>query len=245
MENEERKLQIVEVLQTEALRNIKRYEPMFSEIQKAVNNISRTIGPHLETIKRLNESIGPMMIDAIKHIEKSRKPIIDNNELCIIPPKREQLTKEDFKEIIEELITEQLTRVGRSALSSGNGYPLPKNAVLERLRMKFVDGHTLRIFYPEMPIKTFDYKDMGFKNGKTRNPDTCWNFLQTIAENGGFLTAQNYERRFSRNVKYKTSMRLKKFLNIQADPFYKYNKKDGYRPIFAILKETDIATIDN
>ena len=115
-----------------------------------------------------------------------------------------------------------------------NSYPLPKDAKWHKLTIKFFDGHTVKIGYEGMATKTFDYKDMGFGNDKTNNPDTKWDFLKVIAENGGSLTALKYERRFSRNVKYEVNKLLKTFFGMKDDPIPRYNRTDGYKPLFNI-----------
>ncbi len=137
-------------------------------------------------------------------------------------------------EILDELKdlnskTKNKTKIVRSS------YPLPKGAKWHKLIIKFFDGHTVKVNYDNLPTKTFDYKDMGFVDNKNNNPDTKWELLKSMAENGGSLTSGNFDSRFNRNIKYELNEGLKKFFNMSENPIPKYNKTDGYKPLF-ILK---------
>ena len=63
-----------------------------------------------------------------------------------------------------------------------------------------------------MKPQKFDYKDMGFMNTKTNNPDYKWALLRIMAEYDGSLTKSEWDKRFGRNVKYELNEGLKKFL---------------------------------
>ncbi len=116
-------------------------------------------------------------------------------------------------------------------------YLLPQNATWEALDIKFIDGHFVQVSYPNMESKKFDYKDMGFINMKTTNPDQKWKLLQAIAENGGALTNSKWSRDFGRNIKYELNEGLKRFFGMKTNPIPHYTKKDGYKALFSLRGE--------
>ena len=116
-------------------------------------------------------------------------------------------------------------------------YHLPIGSSWAKLTIKFFDGHTVKVSYPDLPTKTFDYKDMGFVDKKTNNPNNKWKMLQSIAENRGRLTNAKYDRKFSRNIKYELNIGLKTFFNMTENPISNYTKEEGYVASFIILKE--------
>lgn len=116
-------------------------------------------------------------------------------------------------------------------------YHLPTGSSWVKLTIKFFDGHTVKVSYPDLPTKTFDYKDMGFIDNKTNNPNNKWKMLHSIAENRGRLTNTKFDRKFSRNVKYELNMGLKTFFNMTEKPISNYKKEEGYVASFIILSE--------
>lgn len=144
---------------------------------------------------------------------------------------------------VEYDIRDELVRLNEKFDQKNNksreSYPLPIDAKWCKLKVKFFDGHTIKVSYEGMPTKTFDYKDMGFLDKKTNNPDTKWNFLRAIAENQGSLNNSKFNRKFSRNAKYELNSRLKSFFCMNEDPITRYNKVDGYRVLFNISSDTN------
>jgi hypothetical protein len=123
------------------------------------------------------------------------------------------------------------------SIKSRSSYHLPTGSSWVKLTIKFFDGHTVKVSYPGLPTKTFDYKDMGFVDNKTNNPNNKWKLLQSIAENGGRVTNAKYDRKFSRNIKYELNIGLKTFFNMTENPISNYTKNEGYVASFIILKE--------
>jgi hypothetical protein len=102
------------------------------------------------------------------------------------------------------------------------------------LSIKFLDGHVVKVEYPGMKTKKFDFKDMGFLNGKTMRPNMKWVLLLAIARSEGALTSADWDRRFGRNVKYELNEGLKRFFGMDEPPIPHYTKKNGYRPLFTL-----------
>ena len=113
-------------------------------------------------------------------------------------------------------------------------YTLPTNATWESLDIKFLDGHIVKVSYPNMKSEKFDYKEMGFANGKTRNPNLKWMLLKAMADNGGALINTKWDRKFGRNIKYELNEGLKKFFGMKEPPIPHYTKKDGYHTKFTL-----------
>ncbi len=111
---------------------------------------------------------------------------------------------------------------------------LPKNATWEALDIKFLDGHLVKVSYPGMKPQKFDYKDMGFMNTKTNNPDYKWALLRIMAEYDGSLTKSEWDKRFGRNVKYELNEGLKKFFGMKSSPISHYTKRYGYKALFSL-----------
>lgn len=115
-------------------------------------------------------------------------------------------------------------------------YLLPTNATWESLYMQFIDGHTVRVSYPNMKTEVFDFKDMGFLDGKNkRHHDLKWEFLRAIAEHDGAYSKEHgWNRKFNRNVKYELNQRLKQFFGMKENPIGNYTKKNGYEASFTL-----------
>lgn len=113
-------------------------------------------------------------------------------------------------------------------------FTLPPNATWESLDIQFIDGHFVRVSYPNMKSRKFDFKDMGFINTKTNRPDRKWELLKEMADNSGALTNEKWDRRFSRNVKYELNERLKGFFGMKDNPIPHYTKRNGYHAKFTL-----------
>ncbi len=123
------------------------------------------------------------------------------------------------------------------SVKNRSSYHLPIGSSWAKLTIKFFDGHTVKVSHSDLPTKTFDYKDMGFADNKTNNPNNKWKLLQSMAENGGRITNAKYDRKFSRNIKYELNLGLKTFFNMTENPISNYTKKEGYVASFVLLKE--------
>lgn len=203
-------------------------DPVFISTQKTlaeyaekIEKIKKLIAPQIESIKKMQEQN-----DSSARIDYIIQPRISKDHLLLTELKN---IKKELEEIKEERKTKLVI----------NSYQLPKEAKWEKLIIKFFDGHTVKITYDNLKTQTFNYKDMGFIDRKTNNPDTKWKFLIAIAENGGSLTNSKYDKRFSRNVKYEVNKRLKNFFGMAENPIFCYTKKIGYKPLFTILPEKD------
>lgn len=185
-----------------------------------VNSMIESVTPQMENItKRLHSSLplGGMYEEDDNSFPILMKPI---HEVRIINP--------------EDIVGSGSKREHEFFTAS---YLLPQNANWESLKIQFIDGHIVKVSYPNMKSQKFDYKDMGFLNAKTHNPNRKWELLRAIAENDGALTVSKWNKKFGRNVKYELNEGLKKFFGMDTSPITNYTKKNGYSPLFSIQKE--------
>lgn len=205
-------------------------------------------------------AISPMTKDALKSVanmkEKIEKPLIRQLEIVKsaysnIAPQLERiaemnkLVQENY--IIPERRVQNVRIVNTEDIGSGSNkkekavvvasYILPKKATWESLSIKFLDGHLVKVSYPGMKSRKFDYKDMGFMNTKTNKPDMKWALLRIMAEHDGALTKSNWNKKFGRNVKYELNEGLKKFFGMNSNPIPHYTKKSGYQALFLLKGE--------
>lgn len=193
----------------------------FVEMQKAdLEAMQRVMAPSLdlEAIAR-----GPILSISAEQIEELART-------------HRTLTQQDREDIIAMLR-------GRASTPVRASYPLPKGASWAKLRIKFFDGHTVKVKYQGMPMATFDYKQLGFEDKKSHNPDGKWKFLRTMAEDGA-ITNSKFNKSFNRTTKYETARRLMRFFGMSENPFHEYTKADGYRPKFVLLPESAAASSD-
>ncbi len=172
--------------------------------------------PSLEAMNNIIPRVAPPFIPSIYE---------DEDEDLILPA-----LKGSVQEYVVEDADVAPARIER-AISS---YLLPGNAQWGSLMFHFLDGHTVRVSHPDMPTKKFTYTEMGFVNEKTMLPDRKWEMLRAIADRGGALTKDSWDRRFHRNIKYELNEGLKRFFGMTENPIPRYTRRDGYMTLFVI-----------
>ncbi len=174
--------------------------------------------------------------DHLEYKEKTWKKIQDN------------VGRNLMRQIERERLDEMVRKTGAAPRKHEDvyiAYSLPAGASWEDLRVKFFDGHTVKVKYKELPTKTFSYKEMGFSNDKSHKPNIQWEFLREIADHHGYLTVSNYNKRFHKNTKYELVKVLKAFFGMEEDPFERYTKNNGYRLRFVLLSESDTHPLED
>ena len=152
----------------------------------------------------------------------------------IVKPAHPRMHPDDLKAIVGAIDSSSPKKTPAARAS----YQLPEEAVWEKLKIKFADGHTVKVRYPGMKTATFDYKDMGFIDRKTNNPDIKWEFLRDMAEEHGRWPVERYIKKYHKTTKYQLSQRLQQFFGINSDPFHPYKKKEGYSLRFSLYPDT-------
>ncbi len=209
-----------------------RIAPAFKNAFEAHEKVVKAFEPIKEPLRK--------SIEMANSAFKSVRPQLDILNGISIPT----LDREDFvvPRTVQEVRVVNAEDIGRASTRRESqfviaSYLLPQNATWEALDIKFIDGHFVQVSYPNMDSKKFDYKDMGFVNMKTTNPDQKWKLLQAIAENGGALTNSKWSREFGRNIKYELNEGLKRFFGMKTNPIPHYTKKNGYRVLFSLRGE--------
>lgn len=226
-----------------------RFHTALAPVLRQAAEFARHIEESTALMSRLAESLKPT-IEIMQRMQASTLEAMTPREMYITRPvtySPRTITMrlhQDDLEFLADKLGERIQPLKRA--NTRASYILPEGAQLRKVRMKFVDGHTVKVQYPGMALMIFDYKDLGFVNRKTNNPDTKWEFLRTMAENGGSLTASKFDRRFGRNTKYEVSERLKTFFGVEdRELFYPYSKADGYRTHITLLTEQDRMSIED
>lgn len=219
----------------EAFKSIAPAVEQVREIQEKFRRIAEPVVESLKKHQLLFKKIADEERRAKELMDslKGPKPIALSAEMFRPQPVYASFKSDDY-DIIADKVAARISP--KPVIPQTTGYYLPVGAVWEKLRIKFVDGHTVKVRYPDIPTRTFDFKQMGFEDRKTHNPDTKWAFLRAMSERGS-ITLEKFDRRFNRTVKYETNERFKKFFGMNKDAFEPYAKKTGYRPAFALFPE--------
>ncbi len=138
-----------------------------------------------------------------------------------------------------QTVEEDKTTVTSTTSSGARRFPAIAGMGWADIQMKFVDGHNLRVTAKDS-TETFDYKQMGFEDARTRKPNSKWTLLATLAKRGGQLDWSNPEASENyRKKKQLLSETLKAFFEIDDDPFYPYKDERAYRTKFKLKAEGD------
>ena len=214
-------------------------------LQQSFRTLGAIAGPTSKIVESLRALSGPMN-QASNIFAKSLETQKSINALAVsyreehvvmpaIAFQRHARLHPDDREMLIEEISARVVRP--TQLKSRAEYSLPSGATWEQLEIRFFDGHTVKVKWGDMPTQTFDYKDMGFLDRKTNNPDMKWEMLREMATYNGSLLVSHFRKSYHRTAKYQIAQRLKKFFNMQADPFEPYIKRQGYRVRFSLRRD--------
>jgi len=138
----------------------------------------------------------------------------------------------------EEVITQSIFR--QTKLKIRKGVPsvreiiplsLPKDTCWEDVQMRFNDPHTVFIKIPKYKVKiTQSYEEMGMEDMRSHLPNAQWKVLQTLARyNDGISWKTPVASPSIKKNKQLLAEALKRFFNIEDDPFFLYKKAKSYR----------------
>lgn len=198
---------------------------------ETINSMMERMRPQMEAISKMSFPTIPFPSSTLSIPSKSSTSEYDNEEEESFFPAFVRPVQDvrivNYHEIEESKAEVRITRAS---------YLLPTNATWGSLYMQFIDGHTVRVSYPNMKTEVFDFKDMGFLDGKNkRHHDLKWEFLRAIAEHDGAYSKEHgWNRKFTRNVKYELNQRLKQFFGMKENPIGNYTKKNGYETSFTL-----------
>jgi hypothetical protein len=98
----------------------------------------------------------------------------------------------------------------------------------ESITIEFLTPERVRIHVAKYSHET-DFKQMGFENVKTGEPNTKWVFLQALAKNSGALTWANGGSNKGKKLIQLLSDDLSDYFSIDFPLFNPYSKKEGYQ----------------
>jgi hypothetical protein len=107
-----------------------------------------------------------------------------------------------------------------------------KDTKWEAITIRFLNDHEVKIERGKETSET-NYEEMGFADGKSKQPILCWDFLHLLSTNKGVFPLgrlsekDNNARKTQKRVLAK---KLKAFFKIKEDPFEEYDRwKKEYR----------------
>lgn len=212
-------------------RSLESYQNVIKDMEaplRMVNSAVESIRPQLDFLNNIKIPELPKMPE----LPQMSMPVSELLEDYYIKPQDRIQKVEVINPILSPVVSEE--KETEFILPT---YHLPKGSTWESLSIKFLDGHFVRVSYPRLKTRKFDFKDMGFLNGKTLRPDKKWALLYAIACSGGALTNEKWDRKFGRNVKYELNEKLKKFFGMDTPPIPHYTKKRGYEVLFTIKSD--------
>lgn len=224
-------------------------EKELARVSKMVLGVTKSIEPAVQMVK--NKSFQRNLREINKFAEKVREIIAESHALTIpaikamedlyiavddasktiAPPslsqeKREQaISRPLFKQ------TKLQIRKGIPSVKEILPLDLPSDVTWESIQAQFVDPHTLLIKVPKYNIKvTADYNEMGMWDGRSKQPNAQWALFKGLAKFGGEITWDSpiASPQVKKN-KQLLSESLKRYFNIDGDPFELYRKEKAYR----------------
>lgn len=216
------------------------YTPTFPLSDGFISTLNRTA----EESQKLVETLRVPMENMQKVMERMRPSLEAMNNIIprVAPPFIPSIYEEEDEDLIlpalkgsvQEYVVEDTDAALAKPERALSSYLLPGNAQWGLLEIKFIDGHTARLSYPGMQSMKFTYTEMGFVNERTMLPDMKWQLLRAIADRGGALTKEHWDRRLHRNIKYELNEGLKRFFGMTTSPIPRYTRRDGYAALFVI-----------
>ena len=205
---------------------VEAYQKVFETIREPMKNVASMV----EHIRPQIEAISKIQFPTLPTLPTMPSSFYDEDDEFTLPALTRPI-QEVYIVNPEDIAITPTRQVHKYVIAS---YQLPGNAQWESLEIQFVDGHFVKVSYPKMESKKFDFKDMGFLNTKTNCPDLKWKLLKEMADNGGALTSGKWDRLYGRNVKYELNERLKEFFGMKENPIPHYTKKNGYWAKFTL-----------
>ena len=182
---------------------------------KITKTYARAGAPEYETPREIQEVFNEVEVSLNHYREHIRRSVEEDGEEVLI-------LKEKFRKA-----------EGNDAAPKNDApsAPLkfPEGTHWEQVNITFKDGHDVVITLGDKRYNK-NYKEMGFQDGRKRQPNKQWERLQVLAVQGGSIAwgDATANEKISKQ-KQLLSGKLKDFFGIQEDPFYDYRKEKAYR----------------
>jgi len=198
--------------------------PAFQRQMQEINRIAENIRKSVEQSHTLTLPIIREMEELYGTIDKVSEEIAP--VYSIPESKREEvITRSIYSETKLEI------RKGITSVREIIPLDLPKDVHWENVQMRFVDPHTVFIEIPKCEVKiTADYKDMGMEDMRSHLPNAQWKVLQALARyNNGISWKTPVASPTLKKNKQLLAEALKRYFNLDGDPFFLYKKEKAYR----------------
>ncbi len=107
-----------------------------------------------------------------------------------------------------------------------------KNTKWADITIRFLNDHEVKIEKEKETSET-NYEEMGFADGKSKQPILCWGFLHLLSTSEGVFPLGKLSKKDNtarKSQKMKLTKKLKNYFKIKEDPFEEYDRwKKEYR----------------
>jgi hypothetical protein len=198
--------------------------PTFQAQMQEINRIAENIRKSVEQSRAFTLPIIRQMEELYGTIDKVSEEIAP--AYSIPESKREEvITRSIYSE------TKLIIKKGIPSLREIIPLSLPKSTQWEDVQVRFHDPHTVFIKIPKYEAKiTADYKDMGMEDLRSHLPNAQWKVLQALARyKDGISWKTPVASPTIKKNKQLLAEALKRYFNIDDDPFFLYKKEKTYR----------------
>ena len=211
------------------------FQRQLMEIGNAMTLVADEVRKHhaltLPAIQTLERLYGTVDTAAVKISETESVP----------EEKREELITRPFFSDVKQQIRRSIPSV-KEILPLA----LPKETQWEDIEIRFIDSQTIFIQIPRLNAKiTVDYTDMGMWDARSKRPNAQWTIFQNLAKYGGEISWKTPVAGHSiKKQKQLLSEALRRYFNIESDPFLLYQKEKAYRLKLTLIPYVPEATDD-
>ncbi|MDC1205344.1 hypothetical protein N8083_00655 [Candidatus Pacebacteria bacterium] len=217
------------------------FEPMLKVVNdpaflKQMNEVAKTA----EKVRRIVEQNHALTLPSIQLLQNMYGTI--DREVAtattVTPEKREETITRPFFNTTKTQIRKGITSV-KEILP----LKLPDETAWEDVQMRFIDPHNVFIEIPKHDVRlTVSYNEMGLWDGRTKLPNAQWTVLRNLATfNGEIAWNTPVANDNVKKQKQLLSKALKRYFNIDSDPFCVYQKEKAYRLKMTLIPDKDIA----
>ena len=220
------------------------FEPMLKVVNdpaflKQMNEVEKTA----EKIRRIVEQNHALTLPSIQLLQDMYVVIdreVETTTTVTTEKREETITRPFFN------TTKTQIRKGITSVKEILPLKLPDDTSWEDIQMRFVDPHNVFIEIPKHDVRlTVSYNEMGLWDGRTKLPNAQWTVLRNLATYNGEISWDTPVASDGvKKQKQLLSKALKRYFNIESDPFGMYQKEKAYRLKMTLIPDPDITHDD-
>ncbi len=230
------------------------FEEVGRSLQRAheslgISQVEKSLQAFAQTQSKMREAMAPFEA-AAKRLKEFTNEVTKPSSFSLdrtffLPPPAPRYPS--AKEIAIEMVNINSENKKTAKDHDGKTIPIPDQGLWENVRLDLQDNRSITIFYNTERIGTFDYEDLELtrKSQGRVIPDRQAHFLQKLAfafvSGGKFkptVESMAQELHISNvdcyQVKSILTKKLKKTFGLTANPFYPYDRTEGYSPRFKL-----------